>query len=193
MTITNPSAGNVYFDRDGSAISSTTQPNRDGGAISNATEATTVNTRIRGVTPGDPIIQAPGVVGYSGVAGMVTGVQGAVAVPYEPTREFVIKGYSTTLGGTATTGLQFPGSDFGNTRNPIHVKESWRTTRVATAIRNNQWSDYTGGFMTLPTAATDSFGADHAGRPSGEVPGELAYEYGNASGWMEDYQRRELW
>jgi hypothetical protein len=179
--ISNPSAGNVYFDRSGSATTSTTQPNRDGGAISNASEASTVNTRMFGI------------ISVSGVGVLITGAQDGVSVPYEPTREFVLKSYSTTLGGTANTVIQSPGSDFGNLRNPIHLSESRRTHRKATAIRAGYWNETTATWSTLPATGLDSYGRDDAARPSGETPGELTYEYGSTGGTNDVYEQRNLW
>lgn len=78
----------------------------------------------------------------------------------------------------------------------IHKTETSRTLQYTTAFRDGYYNMFTGKFFVDPTVQVDTFAADHAARPSREVPGELAFMYGaknptnTADGTDVDYGRK---
>lgn len=65
--------------------------------------------------------------------------------------------------------LESGAADFG--RRSIHLNESRFTSLQISA----GWNYVTGQFLSTPSTQTDSFGSDHAARPTRAVPGELQY------------------
>lgn len=61
------------------------------------------------------------------------------------------------------------------TRRSIHFIEGFDSYLVTTAIRAGNYDVYSGTFTTAPSSSTDSFGQDHAARPTYAIPGELVY------------------
>jgi hypothetical protein len=102
-----------------------------------------------------------------------------------PERNFLIRGSTspTTIAGVANTIMQSPGRR-GRTRS-IHYLESRRTIRIT------GW-DYATGAATIGSVASDSFGQDHAARPTASIPGEWAYVVGKPV-TQADYPARYLW
>lgn len=62
----------------------------------------------------------------------------------------------------------------------IHKLEVLRTRRVATAIRENQFNEYTATFGAgYPVNAVDTLATDVAATPSRTLPGRLTFQFGS--------------
>ena len=96
---------------------------------------------------------------------------------------------SSTVSGQANTILRSGALVPSQTRS-IHKRESFKVSRIATAIRANYFNRYTGLWTTSPTSTTDSPGADHAAAPTRAVPGELVYKLGQPVPIMADYSAK---
>lgn len=105
---------------------------------------------------------------------------------YQGDHEFTLLGYSRTLAGQAFTGFVGPRS---YRRHSIHKIESIKSVLSVTA----GWNYATGQYLTAPTVQTDSFGADHAARPTPAIPGELVYLETGLNPTLDDYQPRTTW
>lgn len=99
-------------------------------------------------------------------------------------RTFLIKGYCSTINGTANDSLKFSASDKGF-RRPIHFLERSRR------LDEDSW-DYETGDVTKggQEGALVSYSADHAARPTDSVPGELTYKTGKLAPINDDYKPR---
>lgn len=190
-TIVNPSRGNDYFDVAGVATTANTQPVVNGGAIAGILSSSTVQLGLKQVEPGDSIRLNETVL--SGTSGahdmMLTKANNSASLPYRTAGEYVIRGYSTTLGGVASTAIQFPGSQTVNRRS-IDKVEAVRTRQVATAIRHGFWHETSGIFTTAPVSQNDisTLGDDHAALVDGyTLNGEFLYHLGAESGLLRDY------
>lgn len=156
-TISNPSAGNVYFQTNGSAIGATTQPSVDQSAIAGVLDASiTSNADDYG------LISTTVYASYTGHDDIS-----------------ILRGYTTKFQSNAitNTSIQIPGSDYN--RPSIDRLQHVHTHRVKTAIRAGYWNPTTGGFSTLPGNADDisAFGTDSEAVSSKAAPGEFAFNY----------------
>ena len=93
------------------------------------------------------------------------------------------------IAGVEDNTLRSGASDYG-IRRSINARTVVRGPLTATAVRNNQWSVFSGAWITDPTASTDGLGdvsglttggVDHAVTPTGLIPGELVYIAGNSA------------
>jgi hypothetical protein len=74
---------------------------------------------------------------------------------------FIMKKNDATVHGQANSTLSSGAADYG--RDKVHKTNAVRTTRTATAIRNNKWNVVEGQFTTAPTTANDFSGMDTDG------------------------------
>lgn len=96
---------------------------------------------------------------------------------------------SSTVSGQANTILRSGALVPSQTRS-IHKRESFKVSRIATAIRANYFNRYTGLWTTSPTSTTDSPGSDNAATPTRAIPGELVYKLGQPVPVMADYSAK---
>ena len=96
---------------------------------------------------------------------------------------------SSTVSGQANTILRSGALVPSQTRS-IHKRESFKVSRIATAIRANYFNRYTGLWTTSPTSTTDSPGSDNAATPTRAIPGELVYKLGQPVPIMADYSAK---
>ena len=96
---------------------------------------------------------------------------------------------SSTISGQANTILRSGALVPSQTRS-IHKRESFKVSRIATAIRANYFNRYTGLWTTSPTSTTDSPGSDNAATPTRAIPGELVYKLGQPVPIMADYSAK---
>lgn len=99
--------------------------------------------------------------------------------------KYVILGYSSELGGVASTAIVRAGSFPGRS---IHLKTTYKTYRQ----NLTGWNYTTGAYLDTVTVATDNFGADHAATPTLAVPGELTLLYGQANPVNLDYPAKTV-
>lgn len=195
--IVNPAAGNDYFDTAGSAITSTTQPKVDGGAaIHIGTTRDGADHPMDRVALGSTethlygaqVIQ--GSASGNGVSAQLPKTGGNFAT-MTAGQYIMRRGGSNThyLAGVADTNLRSGASDYG-IRRSINSRIIVRGPLTATAIRHNQWSTFSGAWITAPTDSTNGLGSvaglatggvDQAVTPTGLIPGELVYMAGNSS------------
>lgn len=191
-TVVNPSRANDYFDVAGNAITSATVIGKqDGGAVAGILTTSTVQLGLKQVEPGDSIRLNETVL--SGTSGahdlMISKAQESVDLAYRNPGEYVIRGYSSTLGGVANTAVQFAGSQTTNRRS-IDKVEAVRTRQVATAIRHGFWHQTSGVFTTAPVAQNDvsTWGDDDIALVDGyTLNSEFVYHLGAATGILRDY------
>lgn len=93
---------------------------------------------------------------------------------------------TTTIAGQSNTTLRSAGAE-KITRATVSKIESVGTRRVATSIRQGDWTAFSGTFSTAPSGATDSFGNDHAARPTRATPGEFVIKEQKLAPVMKDY------
>ena len=96
---------------------------------------------------------------------------------------------SSTVSGQANTILRSGALVPSQTRS-IHKRESFKVSRIATAIRANYFNRYTGLWTTSPTSTTDSPGSDNAATPTRAAPGEFVYKLGQPVPIMADYSAK---
>ncbi len=121
--------------------------------------------------------------------GATAGAMKAVsAATYLYSSKVLAAKYTSSLGGIANSALKF--SDAPNRRNSPHKIEGLTTRLDATKIRASQFDIYTGAFIGSVSGSTDSFGNDHAARPTKTTPGELAYMMGKRAPVQADYAAR---
>ncbi len=92
--------------------------------------------------------------------------------------------------GVAENKLSYGAADYG--RSKVHKVEAIRTEKVATAIRNGDYSVVSGTFSTQPAMTNDlvSMGVDDTivnNSTNYGLKGEFVYRYGGPSGTMGDY------
>lgn len=119
------------------------------------------------------------------------------AATYKPLSAGVFAGQSTTswlmrgagamdtLAGVANTILNCPAAQRGR-KHSIHRNESRRTIQISS------W-DYASGAATISSVSNDSFGQDHAARPTQDIPGEMVYLVSGNVPTQHDYAARKLW
>ena len=210
--IVNPDAGNLYFDTSGNAITTSTQPSVNGGAAINigssrASAKNPLDSVALGSTEthiyGAQVVQ--GSSSGNGVSAELPQTGGDFATMTEG-RYIMRRGGANTeyVAGVADTTLRSGGSEYG-IRRSINARSTVRGPLTATAIRNNQWSEFSGAWTTDPTASTDGFGdvsgntsggTDQAVTPTGLIPGELVYMAGNSNTILvpkqDDYKVRTI-
>jgi len=216
--IVNPSVGTFYVDTSQAAITNATQPKVDGSTMiyGDGTEPTTdsrsnINVVALGSTEtelyGAQVIQ--GASSGNGVSAELPQTGGDFAKMTDG-RYIMRRGGSNTefIAGVADTTLRSGASDFG-LRRSINARLVVRGPLTATAIRNNQWSTFSGAWITDPTDSTDGLGnvagltsadqsvaasGDQAVLPTGNIPGELVYIAGNSATILvpkqDDYKPR---
>jgi hypothetical protein len=101
----------------------------------------------------------------------------------------ISKRVTTTLATVSKPVLQSGALVPGNLR-LLHKRESYKVSRIATAIRNGDWNIYTGSWTTPPTSTTESPGTDNAAIPSRTKPGELVYRTGSKLPVRDDYKAK---
>jgi hypothetical protein len=94
-------------------------------------------------------------------------------------------GAMSTLAGVANTILNCPAAYRGR-KHSIHRNESRRTIQISS------W-DYATGAATISSVTEDSFGEDHAARPTQDIPGEMVYLVSGNVPTQHDYAARKLW
>lgn len=73
----------------------------------------------------------------------------------------------------------------------IHKLETLRTLRVTTAIRDNQFDEFTGTFNSgYPVNAVDSLETDVAATPTRVLPGKLTFQFGSNFPLNESYKSK---
>jgi len=101
----------------------------------------------------------------------------------------ISKRVTTTLATVSKPVLQSGALVPGNLR-LLHKRESYKVSRIATAIRAGYWNMYTGSWTTLPTSTTESPGTDEAATPTRSVPGELVYKTGAKVPVQDNYKAK---
>ena len=96
--------------------------------------------------------------------------------------KYVMKRVTTELAGIANTDLRSGGHHNPGVIESIKEAKHQYTTRIATAIRNGDWNEYTGKFSSTPTTADDqsTMGSDHATTVDASRPGSLTYKISKA-------------
>ena len=84
---------------------------------------------------------------------------------------------STTISGQPNNFLRSGANVPGQLRS-INKRESFKVSRIATAIRAGEWNIYTGEWGTPPTSATETPGTDTAANPTRSAPGDLVFRTG---------------
>lgn len=106
---------------------------------------------------------------------------------------FIMQKNDATVHGQADPAPLAGASDFGR-RKVTKFKESFRTYRSATAIRENRYNIYTGRFQTdYPSNVLDAFSADDAVVDSTTkygLKGELTYRDGGANPTQKDFSAK---
>jgi hypothetical protein len=196
--LVNPSAGNVYFDVAGSAI--TSQPTTNTGTAAGLGYYDGENLGTVDIAKADADIYGSTV--YRGSGNGVSSTlpkTGGDFAKMTPGHYVMRCGGANTeyLAGVADTNLRSGASDFGIRKNPKN-RGVIRGSLIATAIRNNQWVAISGVWSTDPTASTAGLGdvagltesgVDQSVTPTGLIAGELVYSLGGVPVYA-DYQPR---
>ncbi len=217
--LVNPAAGNVYFDRGGTATTATTQPVINIGVGTNI--GTTTNLSGINANVGDQETY-----GSQIVSGLVGGIEHPVSggnanfATLTEGRYIMRRGGTNTefIHGAAFTVLRSAGSEYG-IRRSIHKVESIYTTHTTQAMRAGLWDSVNGVWNTgdIGVSWVNNFGlaqpvsnnasgignvagglqtdggADHAALPSSVLPGELVYKEPQPNPVQDDYKERFLW
>lgn len=101
----------------------------------------------------------------------------------------IAKRVSTTISGQSNDILQSGAGVPGDARS-INKRESFKVSKIATAIRAGEWNIYTGEWGSPPTATTESPGDDHAATPTRTIPGEFTYKLGQPIPVNDDYKAK---
>lgn len=97
-------------------------------------------------------------------------------MPVAPENLIAIRS-SDIIGSSA---VLISGGGYSQYMKDINYKESARTSRKASAIREGQFNLSTGKFTSpYPVVSNDSFGEDNAARSSYDIPGSLSFRVGN--------------
>lgn len=112
---------------------------------------------------------------------------------YQPTREFIMMGYSSKVNGSNNAILSFGHSDYA--RRAIHYNERDTSANVPVMLRNGHWHVMSGAFVVngsivIPSGNIVTFANDEAARVSRAAPGEFAYMYGNPLPRQDDYDAK---
>lgn len=195
--LVNPTAASgrgQYYGVDGNTISSSNKPKIDGGAIAGTFGQDPGSALVDGVNTYrvNADIYASVAVTGSDLQRTVVGYS-TMGTPVEG--EYIIRGVTSKLAGSADYTLRSPGSYIDAHARDIHQRENVWTTRVAQAIRNGDWNPYLGAFSTDPTTADDmsafeTNGVDDAANPTRSVPGELTYRDGSPSPTLDEYSAK---
>ena len=86
---------------------------------------------------------------------------------------------TTEISGQSNTFLRSGANVPGQLRS-INKRESFKVSRIATAIRAGYWNIYSGTWSTPPTSATESPGNDVAASPTRSAPGDLVFRTGQS-------------
>lgn len=100
----------------------------------------------------------------------------ASVIAYNNQRPIAMR-LTTEISGQSNTFLRSGANVPGQLRS-INKRESFKVSRIATAIRAGYWNIYSGTWSTPPTSATESPGNDVAASPTRSAPGDLVFRTG---------------
>ena len=115
----------------------------------------------------------------------VKAVSGSSAFGTMIANKYIIMGITREIGGISSRVLL--GAPRSNSIRPIAYREFSRTLQTSGKIMNY----YTGRFTVTPDSQLDTYGNDHAARPTIAVPGEFVVRWGTRSDPLyKDYRER---
>ncbi len=199
-TIANSAVADEFFTIAAAAITSATQPKVVGGA---AQHVGTTTSLIDNIAPGISKTRVAGSKVIENTSSSGTRARTGDYATMTAGRYIMVRGGANTefLAGNAFTGLR-SATDVG-LRRSILYRETIRGPLTATAIRNNQWVQFSGIWSTDPTDTGAGMGAvdgsnygttnDHATQPTATEPGELVYKGPAPAPVQTGYQPNYAW
>lgn len=107
-----------------------------------------------------------------------------------PAGTILLKGYTRTIGGIGNDALRSGGSDFGQLESIHAGPTTFKTTRIAKAIRDGHWNEFSASWNTSPTTANDTFNSDNEATVNRASQGEFSLNYGAAGPTQFDHTAR---